>query len=105
MVLLGLSSLGVLGQQAETALARAGITSNRNPVPFDVRSPSKWTGLRFGVSAATTRGFGTAEMEVLGTCIAELLRAVARSETYWALSWVSPRVARLARGVDKRGPT
>ena len=63
MVLLDLSSVGILGQQAETALAQAGITSNKNPVPFDARSPSTWTGLRLGVSAATTRGFGIAEME------------------------------------------
>ena len=75
MVLLDLSSLGILGREAEAALARAGITSNKNPVPFDARSPARWTGLRLGVSAVTTRGFGTAEMEVLGGCIADLLRA------------------------------
>ena len=75
MVLLDLSSLGILGQEAETALARAGITSNKNPVPFDARSPARWTGLRLGVSAVTTRGFGTAEMKVLGARIADLLRA------------------------------
>ena len=77
MVLLDLSSIGILGQQAETALARAGITSNKNPIPFDARSPSKWTGLRLGVSTVTTRGFGVAEMEVLGACIADLLLAEA----------------------------
>jgi len=75
MVLLDLSSLGILGREAEAALARAGITSNKNPIPFDARSPARWTGLRLGVSAVTTRGFGTAEMEVLGGCIADLLRA------------------------------
>ena len=74
MVLLDLSSLGILGQEAETALARAGLTSNKNPVPFDARSPARWTGLRLGVSAVTTRGFGTAEMKVLGARIADLLR-------------------------------
>lgn len=79
MVLLDLSSLGLLGSEAEAALARAGITSNKNPVPFDARSPARWTGLRLGVSAVTTRGFGPAEMEALGDCIASLIRA-ARSE-------------------------
>ena len=105
MVLLDLSSLGLLGSQAETVLALAGITSNRNPVPFDARSPSKWTGLRLGVSAATTRGFYTAEMEVLGAGIAELLRAAARSETDPTLTWVRQRFAQLARNADRRGTT
>ena len=105
MVLLDLSSVGILGQQAEIALARAGITSNKNPVPFDARSPSKWTGLRLGVSAATTRGFGTAEMEVLGACIAELLLAESRSDPGPALARVKPRIAQLAHGADRCSPT
>ena len=105
MVLLDLSSVGILGQQAEAALARAGITSNKNPVPFDARSPSKWTGLRLGVSAATTRGFGTAEMEVLGACIAELLLAESRSDPGPALARVKPRIAQLAHGADRCSPT
>ena len=95
MVLLDLSSVGIVGQQAETALARAGITSNRNPIPFDARSPSKWTGLRLGVSAVTTRGFGAAEMEVLGECIADLLLAEARSAPGPALTRARARIASL----------
>ena len=105
MVLLDLSSVGILGQQAETALARAGITSNKNPVPFDARSPSKWTGLRLGVSAATTRGFGTAEMEVLGACIAELLHAETGSDPGPSLARARARIARLAQGADRCSPT
>ena len=106
MVLLDLSSVGILGQQAEIALARAGITSNRNPVPFDARSPSKWTGLRLGVSAATTRGFGTAEMDMLGGCIAELLHAEARPDPDPgpALARARPRIARLAHCADQCSP-
>ncbi len=100
MVLLDLATVGLLGSQAETALARAGITSNKNPVPFDARSPSKWTGLRLGVSAATTRGFGAAEMEVLGACIADLLHAEARSDPGPALTRSGPIVAQLAQGSD-----
>ena len=105
MVLLDLSSVGILGQQAETALARAGITSNKNPVPFDARSPSQWTGLRLGISAATTRGFGTAEMEVLGACIAELLHAETGSDPGPALARTRARIARIAHGADKCTPT
>ena len=101
MVLLDLASVGLLGQQAETALARAGITSNKNPVPFHARSPSKWTGLRLGVSAATTRGLGTSGMQVLGECIAELIHAETRSDPGPVLARASPRIARLAQGGDK----
>ena len=103
MVLLDLASVGILGQQAETALARAGITSNKNPVPFDARSPSKWTGLRLGVSAATTRGLGPADMEVLGECIAELLHAEARSDPGPALARARACIARLTRDGDGEG--
>ena len=95
MVLLDLASLGLLGSQAEAALARAGITSNKNPVPFDARSPSKWTGLRLGVSAVTTRGFGAFAMRLLGECVADLLHAEARAELDAALGRVRATVARL----------
>ena len=105
MVLLDLASVGLLGQQAETALARAGITSNRNPVPFDARIPSKWTGLRLGVSAATTRGLGASEMLVLGECIAELIHAEARSDAGTVLERARPRIARLAQGDEECSPT
>ena len=104
MVLLDLRSLGISGQEAETALARAGITSNKNPVPFDARSPSKWTGLRLGVSAATTRGFGMAEMEVLGACIADLLLAESRSDLDPALTRVESWMHRL-HGADNSNIT
>ena len=73
--LVDLSRTGVKGQEAEDALARAGITANKNPIPFDASRPSQWRGLRLGVSAVTTRGFGTAEMEALGHCIADLILA------------------------------
>ena len=105
MVLLDLSGLGLLGSEAEAALARAGITSNKNPVPFDAGSPSKWTGLRLGVAAATTRGFRPSDMDMLGACVAELLHAAARSETDPTLKWVKARVAELVRRADTHGPT
>ena len=71
MVLLDLTSKGLLGRDAEAALAAANITSNKNPVPFDVAKPSDWSGLRLGVSAATTRGLGQDDMAELAGCIAE----------------------------------
>jgi glycine hydroxymethyltransferase len=75
MVLLDLRPLGITGLRAEAALAEANITSNRNPIPFDVPRPSDWSGLRLGVAAATTRGFDQAACAELGACIAELLNA------------------------------
>ena len=104
MVLLDLASLGLLGRQAETALARVGITSNKNPVPCDARSPSKWTGLRLGVSAATTRGLFPTDLEVLGACISDLLHAEARSDLAPALARTEPRIARLAQGAAGCAP-
>ena len=75
LVLLDLSATGVTGRAAERVLERAGITSNKNPIPFDVRNPAKWSGLRLGVAAATTRGFREPEMERVGRLIAALLRS------------------------------
>jgi glycine hydroxymethyltransferase len=76
MVLLDLSSKGLTGQMAQDALARANITSNKNPIPFDAPRPSAWVGLRLGVAAATTRGFGDPEIRQLGACIANVIDEV-----------------------------
>ena len=73
IVLLDLSDIGMTGQAAERVLERSGITTNKNPIPFDVSNPAKWSGLRIGVAAATTRGFRQAEMEQLGQVISSLL--------------------------------
>ena len=94
MVLVDLSPVGLLGWEGESALAKAGITSNNNPIPFDARNPAQWTGLRLGTAAVTTRGFRTAEMTLLGECIAQLLKAEAVAKPA-ALEQVKPRLARL----------
>ena len=73
VVLLDLSTIGLRGQRAERLLERADITTNKNPIPFDVRNPAKWSGLRLGVAAVTTRGLGEAEMEQVGQVIASVL--------------------------------
>lgn len=85
VVLLDLSATGINGQQAQDVLARANITSNKNPIPFDSPKPSEWVGLRLGVSAATTRGFGPREFESIGETIAQLIKAQARQDTANAL--------------------
>ena len=82
LMLVDLRRQGVKGNAASALLERAGITCNKNPVPFDPEEPSVGSGLRFGVSAATTRGFGTAEFATVGGWIADLLDVLAkRSDT------------------------
>ena len=95
-VLLDVSSVRILGQDAEAALARTGITSNKNPVAFDARNPARWTGLRLGFCTVTTRGLGTAEMDVLGECIADLLHAARSDERDKAVADATVKVAQLA---------
>ncbi len=75
IALLDLSGIGISGKQAEDILDRANITSNKNPVPFDVQNPQLWSGLRLGVAAATTRGFKEGEFARLADTIASLLTA------------------------------
>ncbi|TWI35224.1 serine hydroxymethyltransferase [Paracoccus sulfuroxidans] len=75
IVLLDLSSKGLNGKQAEDALARANITSNKNPIPNDSPRPAEWVGMRLGVSAATTRGMKEDEFRKLGNIVADLLEA------------------------------
>ena len=95
LLLLDVSSLGISGQRAEDSLAAAGITSNRNAVPFDSPRPSQWSGLRLGVAAATTRGLDGADMRVLGGCIADLILAEAASELSSTLPQAISTVERL----------
>jgi glycine hydroxymethyltransferase len=82
LMLVDLRRQGVKGNLASALLERAGITCNKNPFPFDPEEPSVGSGLRFGVSAATTRGFATAEFATVGGWIADLLDMLAkRSDT------------------------
>jgi glycine hydroxymethyltransferase len=85
LMLVDLRRQGVKGNVASALLERAGITCNKNPVPFDPEEPSVGSGLRFGVSAATTRGFGTAEFATVGGWIANLLDVLAKGSDTAAL--------------------
>lgn len=81
IILLDLSSKGLLGKQAETLLATANITSNKNPIPGDSPRPPEWVGMRLGSSAATTRGLKEEEFRVLGHVIADLIDAETEGRT------------------------
>ena len=77
MVLCDLRPLGVTGKAAEIALERAGLTCNKNAIPFDPEKPFVTSGIRLGSSAGTTRGFGEAEFRQIGAMILRVLRALA----------------------------
>jgi glycine hydroxymethyltransferase len=66
---------GITGKEAEEALETAGITVNKNAIPFDQNPPMVASGLRIGTPALTTRGMGPAEMETVGDLIARVLEA------------------------------
>ena len=73
LALVDLSPLGVTGKDADEALERAGITCNKNGIPFDPLPPMKTSGIRVGSPAGTTRGFGIAEFRDIADMIADVL--------------------------------
>ncbi len=78
LMLVDLRPLDLTGRDAEKALERAGMTCNKNGIPFDPRPPTVTSGVRLGSPAATTRGFGVDEFRQIGRWIGEVLRGLAR---------------------------
>jgi glycine hydroxymethyltransferase len=78
LLLVDLRSKGLKGADVEKALERAGITCNKNGIPFDTENPTVTSGIRLGTPASTTRGFGRGEFEEIGTLILEVLAALER---------------------------
>ncbi|MGL5719949.1 MAG: serine hydroxymethyltransferase [Alphaproteobacteria bacterium] len=74
-VLVDVTAKQLHGKQAENLLEHAGITCNRNAVPFDPLPPSQTSGIRLGTPAGTTRGFQEAEWKQIATWVADLLEA------------------------------
>lgn len=77
--LIDLRPKGVTGNVAEQALERAGITCNKNAIPFDPEKPAITSGLRVGSPAGTTRGFGVDEFTEIGHLITRTLEGLAAS--------------------------
>jgi len=80
LILIDLSDLDVTGKEAETALDKAGITCNKNMIPYDKRSPFNPSGIRIGTPAITTRGFKEEEMKLIAKWIAEIVKDVNNEE-------------------------
>ena len=73
IVLLSLKDKNITGSSAEIALENAGLTCNKNGIPFDPLPPTITSGIRFGTAAATTRGFKVEEFELVGNFISDVL--------------------------------
>ena len=73
LMLADVTPIGLTGKIAEEALEAAGITVNKNMIPFDQRKPLDPSGVRIGTAALTTRGMGTEEMQRVGGWILEVL--------------------------------
>jgi len=75
LMLVDVFSKGVTGTVAEASLGKAGITVNKNAIPFDQNPPMVASGIRVGTPALTTRGMRETEMEQIGTLMARVLAA------------------------------
>ncbi len=79
LMLVDLRPKGLTGDITENSLERAGITCNKNAIPFDPEKPTVTSGIRLGTPAGTTRGFGPGEFRQVGELIAEVLDGLAEN--------------------------
>jgi glycine hydroxymethyltransferase len=76
LVLIDLTKKGISGKKAEITLEKAGITTNKNMVPFDEKSPMVTSGIRIGTPALTTRGFKENEMIIIARLIDDIIQNI-----------------------------
>jgi glycine hydroxymethyltransferase len=94
LMLVDVFSQGITGKVAEAALGKAGITVNKNAIPFDQNPPMTASGIRIGTPAITSRGLKEPEMDIVGELIA---RALKTPDDDGALAMVREEVERLCR--------
>ena len=94
LMLVDVFSKGITGKVAEAALGKAGITVNKNAIPFDQNPPMTASGIRIGTPAITTRGMREAEMEEIGSMIGRVLAA---PDDHRIAGMVKEEVERLCR--------
>jgi glycine hydroxymethyltransferase len=99
LMLVDLRPKSLTGKLAEASLERAGITCNKNGIPFDPEKPAVTSGVRLGTPASTTRGFGEAEFREVGELIVEVLDGLSANvnDNQAAESRVRDRVVDLCR--------
>jgi len=94
LFLVDLSNKGITGKDAEKALEKAGMTVNKNTVPFDQQSPFVTSGIRVGTPAVTTRGMKEKEMEEIGELMATVLDNISDEST---IAGVREKVSELVK--------
>ena len=94
LVLVDVTSVGLTGKQAEKSLDAAGITVNRNGIPFDTRPPLDPSGVRIGTPALTTRGMKETEMRTIAGWVGDVLAAPDDAKLHAA---IRARVTELGR--------
>ena len=92
LMLVDVGARGLTGKDCQIALDQAGITVNKNTIPFETRSPFQASGIRLGSPAVTTRGMGEAEMAAIADMISEVLLDIKNVDT---LNKVRQRVREL----------
>jgi glycine hydroxymethyltransferase len=97
LLLVDVFAKGIRGKEAQTALENAGITANRNAIPFDRNPPFNPSGMRFGSPAVTTRGFREPEMRKVAVLIARVLDDVASDD-------IAAEVRRSVKSLTDRFP-
>jgi glycine hydroxymethyltransferase len=100
IVLLDVTSFGLTGRQAESALLDAGVVTNRNSVPADPNGAWYTSGIRFGTPALTTRGFGHDEFDKVAELVVDVLSSTAPSTTKAGAP--SKATYRMADGIVER---
>ncbi|PFH11245.1 glycine hydroxymethyltransferase [Collimonas sp. PA-H2] len=102
LLLVDLRPKGLKGTQVEHALERAGITCNKNGIPFDTEKPTVTSGIRLGTPAGTARGFGVDEFRTIGRLTVEIFDALAKKPE--GDTEVEQRVLAEVRALCKRFP-
>jgi glycine hydroxymethyltransferase len=95
LMLIDLTNKNITGKQAENALGKAGMTVNKNMVPFDQKSPFVTSGIRIGTPVVTTRGMKEKEMEIIGGFIN---RAIQNADNDMELEKIKKDVNELCSG-------
>jgi glycine hydroxymethyltransferase len=103
LMLVDLRPKRLRGNVSEKALVRAGLTCNKNGIPYDPEKPFVTSGIRLGTPACTTRGFGVAEFRQVGQLIAEVLDAIAQAPD-GAAPLVEGSVKERVRALTRRFP-